>query len=121
MNLGVDESEDGREIGRPDEGPVGPHEILERTGRRAGARAKLPLTGFDLGHHRLAHDLSEELFLVREVEVDRAFGKSGALGDVVEACRREPTLAEHAEGSGEDLLGALLGESPPAGFLTDSL
>ena len=66
--------------------------------------------------HRGADDPAEQLFLVREVEVDRALRDAGPLGDVLEPRRGESALREHREGGVEDLLGALLGEAAPAWF-----
>jgi hypothetical protein len=65
---------------------------------------------------RVAHDAAEQLFLVREVEVDRALRDAGALGDVLEASGGETALREHREGGVEDLLGALFRQSAPAWF-----
>ena len=74
------------------------------------------LAALDERDDRVAHDAAEQLFLVGEVEVDRALGDAGALGDVLEAGRGEAALREHREGGVEDLLGALLWESAPAWF-----
>ena len=61
-----------------------------------------------------ADDLAEELFLVREVEIDRAFRDPGATGDIVEPRAGEAALAEDIERGLEDLAGALFGKPSPA-------
>ena len=58
---------------------------------------------------------AKELFLVGEVEVDRAFGDAGAVGDVLESGLGESALTENFEGGLDDLLGPVLGSSTPLG------
>jgi hypothetical protein len=70
-------------------------------------------SSFDRCDGGLADHLAEELFLVGEVEVDGAFGDSGAFGDVLEPGVGEPAFAENLEGGLDDLLGPVLGSSTP--------
>src|SRR4051812_39655230 len=64
--------------------------------------------------HDGAHDFTEELFLVREVQVDGALGHACAAGDIVEAGPGEAALAEYFEGGVEDLTWPLFGQPTPA-------
>src|SRR3954462_1249651 len=116
--LRVNETEERGEIWRPEESPVSAHEMGERLRRRLlRRRRELALGALDLRDDRLPDHLAEQLFLVGEVQIDRALRETGALGDVLESRRREPTLAEDGERGIDDLLRSLLRQSAPARLL----
>ncbi len=60
-----------------------------------------------------AHDFAEQLFLVREVQVDGAFGDAGTARDVVEPGAGEAALVEDLERGVEDLAWPFLGQAAP--------
>jgi hypothetical protein len=59
----------------------------------------------------------DSMFLIGEIQIDRALGEAGALGDVVETRDRESAFAEDFERRLEDLPRALSGEAAPTRFL----
>ena len=112
MELAGDELLDGLELWRTDEVPVGAQVSLELIDgvvfASFGGCLTQPID--DDG----ANDLAEELFLVREVEVNGAFGDAGAACDVVEPRAGEAAFPEDVESGLEDLAGPLFRKPPPA-------
>ena len=64
----------------------------------------------------MPHHLAEQRFLVREVEINGAFGEPGTLGDILEPSAGEAAFPELDEGSVENLLRSLFGKTTPARF-----
>src|SRR6185369_12107432 len=113
--LGVDEAMHRREGRGADPAPAPLHPQIEGA-HRIAILLESGLAALDELDHGGAHDAAEQLFLVREVEVDRALRDARQLGDVLESRRRESALREHREGGVEDLLGALFRKAAPAWF-----
>ena len=104
---------DGAEDGGADELPVAAHGYAELLGGSTLGRGFL--ASLDRGDRGLPDHLLKELFLVGEVEVDGAFGDSGAVGDVLESGFGESAFTENLEGGLDDLLWPVLGSSAPLG------
>src|SRR5437868_873204 len=68
VNLRVNQPEERRELRRPNETPEGAHELCQRFGRGSADLTKLSFALLDLTHDGVTHDLSKQLFLVREIE-----------------------------------------------------
>src|SRR4051812_30226354 len=116
VNLRVHETEERAELLGSNERPVRAEILLEHLGGRAGRGHDELFALLDLFDDGVANHLTEKLFLIGEVEVDRALGEASSLRDVVETGRREPALSEHGQRSFENLPGPLFGESAPAWF-----
>ena len=71
------------------------------------------------GDDRLAHDLAEERFFVREVEIDGPFGDPGPAGDVFQSRADESVLAEDFEGGLKDLVRAFVGSAASGGIASE--
>jgi hypothetical protein len=76
----------------------------------AGVRGRLAEAIDDDG----ANDLAEELFLVREVQINGAFRDAGSARDIVESGAGEAAFSEDFEGGVEDLAWPLFREASPA-------
>src|SRR6266550_2509339 len=81
VELANHEPVDGDEGRRANVDPVGAHGGDELLGRRSGGDR--PFAGLDRGDGGLPDHLAKQLFLVGEVEVDGAFGDTGAVGDIL--------------------------------------
>ena len=113
VQLAKDEAIDGAEFGGAHELPVLAHRCAQLLGGRPSGCSLLACGNCRDG--RLPDHLAEELFLIGEVEVDRALGDSGAIGDVLESGFGESAFAEDLESGLNDLLGSVLGSSTPFG------
>src|SRR5438105_2461800 len=113
MELAEHQAVDGAEDGRPDELPVPAHGSAELLCRRTLSAGFL--TFGNGGDRSLPDHLTEQLFLVWEVEVDGAFGDPGAFGDILEPGLGESAFAEDFECGLDDLLGPVFGSSTPLG------
>ncbi|MEO7823325.1 MAG: hypothetical protein ABIS15_06950 [Gemmatimonadaceae bacterium] len=72
------------------------------------------LGGLDLRRRQRVPDgLSEQLFLAREVLIDRALGDPGPAGDLVESGVGDPGFAESSKRCLEDLAWPVGGLSAP--------
>src|SRR5689334_10032016 len=117
--LSMNEAEERRELRRAEKVPIAAHEVGEGVGRGLLRRSgEVALGALDLGDDGVTDDLAKELFLVGEVEIDGAFREAGSFGDIVEPRGSEAAFAEDGERRVDDLLRSLLGESPPAWFLS---
>jgi hypothetical protein len=105
------EAVNGDENRRANERPVASHECEELIPWGAGNIGSL--CPVDCRDGRLPDHLTEELFLVGEVEVDGALGDSGAFGDILESGVGEAAFAENLESGLNDLVGPVLGASTP--------
>jgi hypothetical protein len=111
VQLTEDEAVNSDERRGANERPVASHEREELAGGRAGDIGFF--SPLDRGDGRLPDHFPEELFLVGEVEVDGAFGDSGAFSNILESGVGEATFAENLEGGLYDLLGPICGASTP--------
>src|SRR6266550_121403 len=111
VQLSEYEAVDGAEDRRADERPVAAHE-----GEELGSGTALSnylLGALDRGDGGLADHLTEEFFLVGEVEIDRAFGYACSFGDVLEAGVGEAAFTENLERGLDDLLRPVFGAPAP--------
>src|SRR5690349_4195322 len=103
VELAGHQLEDRLEFGGPNEVPMGAQVRSELFGRIIGRRGD----AFSVFLFRVddygADDVAEELFLVREVEINGAFRDTGAFGDVVEFGAGQSAFAEDLESGVEDL------------------
>ena len=111
VELADDEPVESAEGRRPDELPIPAHVAVEALGWRPFVELVLAL--FDGDDGRCADHRLEQLFLIGEVEVDRALGDPGAFGDVLKSGVGQPAFTELLEGGLDDLLGPVLRESLP--------
>ena len=100
-------------------GEDGKHRIDGARGARDGVRCGLALDGaldlVDQPVRRGAHELHEDRFLGREVEVDAALGGLGLPGDVIDGGVAVAGPAEHVERRIEDALPPPAGSAPRSG------
>ncbi len=61
--------------------------------------------------------LLEQRFLIREVEIDRALGDTGAFGNVLEPRIRETMVAKYFHRGVQDLLWPLPWKAAPLGLV----
>jgi len=112
VQLAEDKAVQGIEDWRADEGPVPAH-CPEELLAGGTALARRPFAGFDGCDRGMADYLAEELFLIREVEVNGAFGDSGACGNILEPGFGQSALTEDLERGLDDLLRPVFRSSAP--------
>ena len=94
-----------------DEAELGAQQI----GGRAFVVLEHLVDGVEGGLGDLAHHGYEEMFLVLEIDVDRALGDAGALGDLIERGHGVAVAREFGERGFQNFLRPL-GLAPPPGF-----
>ncbi len=118
VELAEYEAVQGVEDWRADERPVSAHGAVELLAWRTALASRF-FACLDGGDGSLPHYFAEELFFIREVEVDGAFGDSGTGGDVLEASLGESAFAKDFERGLNDLLGPVFGSSAPLWRFSD--
>ena len=87
----------------------------KQIGGRAFVAFEHVLHGVERRLHGLAHHRNEQVLLVLEIDVDRALGDAGALGDLIERGRRVAVARKLDERGFDDFLRAF-GLAPAPGF-----
>ncbi len=77
----------------------------QQVGRGTSVRGQVGFGRFDVRQYRLPNDSAEQVFLGREIQVDRALADPGGGSDILELGRRITAFGERGEGGGDDLAG----------------